>query len=94
MAYSGNPTVLLVGIIMMAVTVLFTLITLPVEFDANRRVLRELARHGLIEPAELSRMAGMLRGAAWTNVPPLVLAPYGLLTQLFGQRAGTREDSL
>ena len=31
MAASGNTTVLLVGIILMAVTVLFTLITLPVS---------------------------------------------------------------
>src|SRR5688572_29198658 len=37
MAASGNTTVLLVGIILMAVTVLFTLITLPVEFDASKR---------------------------------------------------------
>src|SRR6186997_1964854 len=35
MAASGNTTLLLIGIAMMAVTVLFTLITLPVEFDAS-----------------------------------------------------------
>src|SRR5690349_13896330 len=37
MAASGNPTLLLIGIIMMSITVLFTLITLPVEFDASNR---------------------------------------------------------
>src|SRR5438309_2871176 len=37
MASSGNPTLLLVGIGLFAVTVLFSLITLPVEFDASRR---------------------------------------------------------
>ncbi|RYG53594.1 MAG: zinc metallopeptidase, partial [Chitinophagaceae bacterium] len=35
MAYSGNTTVLLIGIILMSITVIFTLITLPVEFDAS-----------------------------------------------------------
>jgi len=35
LASTKNPTILLVGIIIMAVTVLFTLVTLPVEFDAN-----------------------------------------------------------
>src|SRR4026208_263547 len=39
LAMSGSTTLLLVGIAMMAVTVLFTLITLPVEFDASRRAL-------------------------------------------------------
>ena len=39
MALSGNPIVLLIGIIMMSVTVLFSIITLPVEFDASNRAL-------------------------------------------------------
>lgn len=37
LATTKNPTILLVGIIVMSVTVLFTLITLPVEFDASKR---------------------------------------------------------
>jgi len=36
LAMSGSSTLLLIGIAMMAATVLFTLITLPVEFDASR----------------------------------------------------------
>ena len=39
LASTQNPTVLLIGIIVMSVTVLFTLITLPVEFDASKRAL-------------------------------------------------------
>ena len=39
MASSGNSTLLLVGIGLFALTVLFSLITLPVEFDASRRAL-------------------------------------------------------
>src|SRR5690349_16786817 len=35
MASSGNPTLLLVGIALFAISVLFSLITLPVEFDAS-----------------------------------------------------------
>ncbi len=35
----GNPTVLLVGIILFAATTLFTLVTLPIEFDASNRAL-------------------------------------------------------
>jgi len=44
MAYSGNPTILLIGIIVMSITVLFILITLPVEFDASKRALAWLTR--------------------------------------------------
>ncbi len=39
MAASDNPTLLLIGIILFAATVVFSLITLPVEFDASRRAL-------------------------------------------------------
>src|SRR5215208_5794916 len=39
MASSGNPTLLLVGIALFALTVLFSLVTLPVEFDASSRAL-------------------------------------------------------
>ncbi|HNP55168.1 MAG TPA: zinc metallopeptidase, partial [Ferruginibacter sp.] len=38
----GNPTILLVGIVLFAVTTLFSVITLPVEFDASARALKWL----------------------------------------------------
>lgn len=37
LATTKSPIVLLIGIIVMSVTVLFTLITLPVEFDASKK---------------------------------------------------------
>jgi Zn-dependent membrane protease YugP len=39
MASSGNSTLLLAGIALFALTVIFSLVTLPVEFDASRRAL-------------------------------------------------------
>src|SRR5678810_80678 len=38
----GSQTVLLIGIILFAVSTLFTLVTLPVEFDASNRALKWL----------------------------------------------------
>src|SRR5450755_3549283 len=38
----GNQTVLLIGIILFAVSTLFTVVTLPVEFDASARALKWL----------------------------------------------------
>ena len=39
LAASGNTTVLFIGVILFATTTLFSVITLPVEFDASRRAL-------------------------------------------------------
>lgn len=68
MAASGNPTVLLVGIIMMSVTVLFTLITLPVEFDASRRGLAWLNRTNITSSKEYPLAKDALKWAATTYV--------------------------
>ncbi|MEM9281215.1 MAG: zinc metallopeptidase [Verrucomicrobiota bacterium] len=39
LAAYGNTTVLLIGVILFATTTLFSIITLPVEFDASKRAL-------------------------------------------------------
>lgn len=39
MGFSGNPIVLAIGVGALAITTLFTFITLPVEFDASNRAL-------------------------------------------------------
>jgi len=68
MAYSGNSTLLLVGIILFAVTVLFTLITLPVEFDASRRALAWLQRTNVTNPQEYPKAKNALTWAAMTYI--------------------------
>jgi hypothetical protein len=68
MAASGNTTLLLIGIAMMAVTVLFTLITLPVEFDASRRALAWLNSTNVTNAAEYPKAKDALKWAAMTYV--------------------------
>ena len=68
MAASGNTTLLLVGIAMMAVTVLFTLITLPVEFDASRRALAWLETTNVTNTTEYPKAKDALKWAAMTYV--------------------------
>jgi Zn-dependent membrane protease YugP len=68
MALSGNPQVLLIGIAMMALTVLFTLITLPVEFDASNRALAWLERTNVTNSVEYPMAKDALRWAAMTYV--------------------------
>jgi len=68
MALSGNPQLLLIGIAMMAVTVLFTLITLPVEFDASKRALDWLERTNVTNSVEYPMAKDALKWAAMTYV--------------------------
>ena len=68
MAASGNTTLLLVGIAMMAVTVLFTLITLPVEFDASKRALAWLETTNVTNNIEYPQAKDALKWAAMTYV--------------------------
>ena len=68
MAASGNTTLLLIGIAMMAVTVLFTLITLPVEFDASKRALAWLQTTNVTNNTEYPKAKDALKWAAMTYV--------------------------
>lgn len=68
LAASGNTTLLFIGIILMAVTVLFTLITLPVEFDASKRALAWLDNTNVTNQQEYPKAKDALKWAATTYV--------------------------
>ncbi|MGC4233913.1 MAG: zinc metallopeptidase [Niabella sp.] len=68
MAASGNTTLLLIGIILMAVTVVFSLITLPVEFDASKRALAWLQQTNVTDSQEYPMAKDALKWAATTYV--------------------------
>ena len=68
LALSRNPTVLLVGIIVMSVTILFTLVTLPVEFDASKRALAWLQHTNITNADEFPKAKDALKWAATTYV--------------------------
>ncbi|MDP4263423.1 MAG: zinc metallopeptidase [Bacteroidota bacterium] len=92
MAYSGNPTVLLVGIILMALTVLFTLVTLPVEFDASKRALVWLNRTNVTNSIEYPMAKDALKWAATTYVVA-ALAAVVTLIQYIMIYMGSRDRS-
>lgn len=68
MASSGNSTLLLVGIGLFALTVLFSLVTLPVEFDASRRALGWLQTTNVTTASEYPKAKNALTWAAMTYV--------------------------
>lgn len=92
MAASGNTTLLLVGIAMMAVTVLFTLITLPVEFDASNRALAWLDRTNITNSNEYPKAKDALKWAAMTYVVA-ALAAVVTLIQYIMIYLGSRDRS-
>jgi Zn-dependent membrane protease YugP len=64
----GNQTMLLIGIIMFAVSTLFSVITLPVEFDASARALKWLDSSNIARGTEHDKAKDALKWAALTYV--------------------------
>jgi hypothetical protein len=64
----GNSSILLIGIILFAVSTLFSVITLPVEFDASLRALKWLDSSHITLPAEHEKAKDALKWAALTYV--------------------------
>ncbi len=76
----GNPTVLLIGIILFAISTLFSIITLPVEFDASARALRWLNSSHITLGKEHEDAKDALKWAALTYVVA-ALASIAMLLQ-------------
>jgi len=60
------PNLLLIGIILFATTTLFSVITLPVEYDASNRALAWIKQRGIVDPSEYAMSADALKWAART----------------------------
>ena len=62
------PSILLIGILLFAMTTLFSFITLPVEIDASRRATAWLQRAGITSAYDHPMAVSALRSAAYTYV--------------------------
>lgn len=62
----GNQTILLIGIVLFAASTVFSLITLPVEYDASARALRWMENTHLTTRYEHDKAADALQWAART----------------------------
>ena len=62
------PQLLLIGIIIFAATTIFSLVTLPVEYDASNRALAWLKNKNMLNPAEYAGAEDSLKWAARTYV--------------------------
>ncbi|MDE0102356.1 MAG: zinc metallopeptidase [Bryobacterales bacterium] len=75
-----------IGIALFSATVLFQLVTLPVEFDASNRAKQLVLRYGIVSSYERDGMDRVLNAAAWTYVAAAVSSILTLL--YFLMRAG------
>lgn len=77
-----SPTMIRFGIVLFSLVVLFTLITLPVEFDASKRAKRLLAEMGMPE-SEVIAVNKVLSAAAMTYIASMAMAMLQLLRMIF-----------
>ena len=81
MGFALGQWMVLAGIAGFAMVFLFSLVTLPVEFNASRRARAALIEHGLVDVDEMREVKGVLDAAALTYVASTV-AVLGTLLQL------------
>lgn len=70
------------GIILFSIAVLFSIITLPVEFDASRRALAILEKNLMMPTDELKGVKAVLSAAAMTYVAAMLMAVLQLLRMI------------
>lgn len=82
-----------IGVIFFAVSLLFQLVTLPVEFNASARAMRALEAGGLMTSEELAGARKVLSAAALTYVAALFVSLMSLLRLIilvFGRGRNSR----
>lgn len=84
----GQTKLIYVGIILFALTLLFQIVTLPVEFNASGRALRILEDSGMLYQDEIKGARRVLTAAAMTYVTAVVSTLLQLLRLIliFGRR--------
>ncbi len=78
----STPFLMDLGIILFTGVVLFHVVTLPVEFNASSRALKQLVNHGLVASEELEGARKVLNAAALTYVAAATMAVMNLLRLL------------
>jgi Zn-dependent membrane protease YugP len=77
------PQLLLAGIALFALTTIFSVITLPVEFDASKRALAWLDQSGIARGAQHGQAKDALHWAAMTYVVAAVASIATLVQYIF-----------
>lgn len=81
-----------VGVGLFALSTVFALVTLPVEFDASRRAKAALKNLGLVGVSEGQGVAKVLDAAAWTYIAGFAVSVLNLLYYVMLLTGGRRSD--
>ena len=90
--FSTFPQLLLIGILMYAMTTLFSFVTLPVEINASKRALVWLSNSGLTNVTNHAYAEDALRAAAYTYVVAAVGSLATLLYYIMIFMGGSNRD--
>lgn len=80
---NGSQLIFLIGILLFSITTIFSLVTLPVEFDASNRALAWLENNNMTTPQEHDKAQDALKWAARTYVVAAVSSVATLLYYIF-----------
>lgn len=90
--FGGNQSLINLGILFFSLTLIFQLVTLPVEFDASNRAIAILDQQQLLTPEELDQARHVLRAAALTYVAAAVASFLQVLRLVLLFGGGRRND--
>ncbi len=90
--FNSFPELLLIGIVMFASTTLFSIITLPVEFDATARGLAWINNAGITRGVEQEKAKNALKWAALTYVVAALSSLATLMYYIMIYLGGSRRD--
>ena len=87
--FLSQPKLVTIGLALFSLTLLFQIVTLPVEFDASRRAILALERTHILDESEIPGAKDMLGSAALTYVAATLATALQLLRLflLFGNRS-------
>ena len=87
-----SAQLLWVGVILFAAATLFTLVTLPVEFDASKRAIAKLQEHQMLAADEAGGAKKVLDAAALTYVAGAVSSLLQLMYFVLAASGMSRDD--
>jgi Zn-dependent membrane protease YugP len=80
------------GVVLFGLAVVFSLVTLPVEFDASKRAKALLGSSGVLAAQELQGVDKVLDAAAWTYVAAAIAAVGQLIYYVLLLTGGSRRN--
>jgi len=78
-----TPLLMDIGILFFAGVLIFHVVTLPVEFDASSRAMKQLQSHGFLTAVEVTGAKKVLNAAALTYVAAAAMAALQLVRLIF-----------